>query len=157
VQLLLGACLKHPVSLLENVQMLHVYSTPAWKHWLFAEEIQEWLCDECIPFDIWGLPVSSPHIRIEGLTTKTVPVAWWKIKPQPNEVVVSVVQKGKPTQISIDPSYLAPWAPSKGNKVLITGYCWIGQVGKLIELKHGCCTVELEPLVLFRTLRMRML
>ena len=86
--------------------MLHVYSTPAWKHWLFVEGMQEWLCDKCILFDIWGLPVSSPHIRIEGLTAKTVPVAWRKIEPQPNEVVVSVVQKGRPTQISIDPSYL---------------------------------------------------
>jgi len=74
-----------------------------------------------------------------------VPVAWRKIEPQPNEVVVSVVQKGRPTQILIDPSYLAPWAPSEGNKVLITRYHWIGQVGKLVELKHGCCTVELEP------------
>src|SRR6266853_4639362 len=57
-QLLLGACLKHPVSLLENIQMFHVYSTPAWKHWLFAEEIQKWLCNECISFNIWGLPSS---------------------------------------------------------------------------------------------------
>jgi hypothetical protein len=117
--------------------MLHVYSTPAWKHWLFAEEIQERLCDECIPFNIRGLPASSPH-RIEGLTATTVPVARRKIEPQLNEVVVSVVQKGRPTQISIDPSYLEPWAPSEGNKVLITGYRWIGQVGKLVELKHGC-------------------
>ena len=125
--------------------MLHVYSTPVWKHWLFAEEIQERLCDECIPFNIRGLPASSPHIRIEGLTAKTVPVARRKIEPQLNEVVVSMVQKGRLTQISIDPSYLEPWAPSEGNKVLITGYRWIGQVGKLVKLKHGCCTVELEP------------
>jgi len=75
--------------------MLHVYSTPAWKHWLFAEGMQEWLCDKCIPFDIRGLPASSPHIRIEGLATMMVPVARQKINPQPNEVVVSVVQKGK--------------------------------------------------------------
>ena len=143
--LLLGACLKHLVSLLENFQMLYVYSTAAWKHWLFAEEIQERLCDESIPFNIRGLPASSPHIRIEGSTATTVPVARRKIDPQPNEVVVSVSQKGKVTQISIDPSYLVPWAPSKGNKVLIIGYRWIGQVGKLVELKHGCCTVELEP------------
>ena len=145
VQLLLRACLKHLVSLLENVQMFHVYSTPAQKHWLFAEEIQKWLCDECIPFNIWGLPVSSPHIRIEGLTATMVPVARWKIDPRPNEVVVSVVQKGKASQISIDLSYLVPQAPSEGNKVLIIRFCWIGQVGKLVELKHGCCTVELEP------------
>lgn len=75
----------------------------------------------------------------------TVPVARRKIDPQPNEVVVSVVQKGKARQISIDPSYLVPWAPCQGNKVLIIGYRWIGQVGKLVELKHGCCAVELEP------------
>ncbi len=91
VQLLLRACLKHLVSLLENIQMFHVYSTPAWKHWLFVEEIQKWLCNECIPFNIWGLPVSSPHIRIEGLTTTMVPVARRKVDPQPNEVVMSVV------------------------------------------------------------------
>ena len=125
--------------------MLHVYSTPAWKHWLFVEDIQKRLCDVSIPFNIRGLPASSPHIRIEGGAATTVPVTRWKIDPQPNEVVVSVVQKGKPRQISIDPSYLVPWAPSQGNKVLIIGYRWIGQVGKLVELKHWCCTVELEP------------
>ena len=80
-----------------------------------------------------------------GNTAKTVPFASRKIDPQPNEVVVSVTQKGKPSQISIDPSYLVPWAPSQGNKVAIIGQRWIGQVGKLVELKHGCCTVELEP------------
>ena len=58
---------------------------------------------------------------------------------------MSVVQKGKASQILINPSYLVPWAPSEGNKVLIIRYCWIGQVGKLVKLKHGCYTVELEP------------
>lgn len=125
--------------------MLHVYSTPAWKHWLFAEEIQERLCDEHIPFNIRGLPASSPHIQKEGLAATTVAVARRKIDPQPNEVVVYVVLRGRGTQISIDPSYLVPWAPFKGSKVLIIGYRWIGQVGKLVELKKGCCTVELEP------------
>ncbi|KAI9456797.1 hypothetical protein F5148DRAFT_1151272 [Russula earlei] len=29
---------------------------PVWKHWLFAEEIQERLCEECIPFYVRGVP-----------------------------------------------------------------------------------------------------
>ena len=56
---------------------------------------------------------------------------------------MSVVQKGRPTQISIDPSFLVPWTPVEGNKVIIVGYRWIGQVGKLVKLDHGCCAVEL--------------
>ena len=66
-----------------------------------------------------------------------------KISPEPNEVVVSVIQKGRPTQISIDPSFLVPWTPVEGNKVVIVGYRWIGQVGKLVKLDHGYCAVEL--------------
>lgn len=79
-----------------------------------------------------------------GISAKTVPLARQKIDPQPNEVVVSVIQRGKPSQISIDPAYLVPWAPSQGNKVAIIGYRWIGQVGKLVESKDGVCSVELE-------------
>ena len=102
------------------------------------------LHEECIPFHVRGVPTSSPHARLEGLSAKTVPLARRKIDPQLNEVVVSVVQKGKPTQISINPSFLVPWAPSEGNKIVIIGYRWIGQVGKLVKLEHGCCIVELE-------------
>ncbi|KAI9433768.1 hypothetical protein F5148DRAFT_1154871 [Russula earlei] len=117
---------------------------PVWKHWLFVEEIQEWLCEECIPFHVWGVPTSSLHAKIEGLGAKTVPAARQKIKAQPNEVVVSVIQRGRPAQISINPTYLILWLPSKGNKVLIIGHHWTRQVGKVIKSKHGCCTVELE-------------
>ncbi|KAI9437346.1 hypothetical protein F5148DRAFT_1154417, partial [Russula earlei] len=117
---------------------------PVWKHWLFAEEIQERLCEECIPFYVRGVPTSSLHAKIEGLGAKTVPAARQKIEAQPNEVVVSVIQRGRPAQISINPTYLIPWPPSEGNKVLIIGHRWTGQVGKVIESKHGCCTVELE-------------
>lgn len=85
------------------------------------------------------------HAKYEGLTAKTVVVARRKISPEPNEVVISVVHKGRPTQISIDPSFLVPWTPVEGNKVIIIGYRWIGQVGKLVKLDHGagCCAVEL--------------
>ncbi|KAI9440210.1 hypothetical protein F5148DRAFT_1154094, partial [Russula earlei] len=62
---------------------------PVWKHWLFAEEIQERLCEECIPFHVRGVPTSSLHAKIEGLGAKTVPAARQKIEAQPNEVVVS--------------------------------------------------------------------
>ncbi|KAI9431447.1 hypothetical protein F5148DRAFT_1155098 [Russula earlei] len=102
------------------------------------------LCEECIPFHVRGVPTSSLHAKIEGLGAKTVPAARQKIEAQLNEVVVSVIQRGRPTQISINPTYLIPWPPSEGNKVLIIGHHWTGQVGKVIELKHGCCTVELE-------------
>lgn len=102
------------------------------------------LREGCIPLHIQGVPASSPHARLEGLSTKTVPLARQKIHPQPNEVVVSVVQKGKLSQISISPSYLIPWAPSEGNKVVIIRSPRIGQVGKLVKSEDGCCTVELE-------------
>jgi hypothetical protein len=102
------------------------------------------LCEECIPFHVRGVPASSPHARLEGLSAKTVPLAKQKILPQLNEVVVSVVQKGKPTQVSISSSYLIPWAPSKGNKVVAIRFPRIGQVGKLIKLEDGVCSVELE-------------
>ena len=111
-----------------------------------AEELQEVLRDGCIPFDIRGAPASSLHAKkYEGLTAKTVAPAKQKISPEPNEVVVSVVQKGRPTQISIDPSFLVPWTPVEGNKVVIVGRRCIGQVGKLVKLDHGCCAVELAP------------
>jgi hypothetical protein len=70
-------------------------------------------------------------------------VAKRKISPEPNEVVMSVVQKGRPKQISIDPSFLVPWTLVEGNKVIIVEYHRIGQVGKLVKLDHGCCAVEL--------------
>ncbi|KAI9437392.1 hypothetical protein F5148DRAFT_1154378 [Russula earlei] len=108
------------------------------------EEIQERLCEECIPFYVRGVPTSSLHAKIEGLGAKTVPAARQKIEAQLNEVVISVIQRGRPTQISINPTYIIPWPPSKSNKVLIIGHRWTGQVGKVIESKHGCCTVELE-------------
>ncbi|KAF8263029.1 hypothetical protein EI94DRAFT_1879950 [Lactarius quietus] len=112
--------------------------------WLFAEEIQGVLREECIPFRIRGIPALSPHAGLNGLTAKTVPVTSQKILPEPKEVIVSVVQKKRPTQISIEPSYLKPWIPSEGNKVLIIGNGWIGQVGKLILLERGSCTIKLE-------------
>ena len=85
----------------------------------------------------------SPHAKYEGLTAKTVVVAKRKFSPEPNEVVVSVVQKGRLTQISINPSFLVPWTPVEGNKVVIVGYRWIGQLGKLDKQDHGCCAIEL--------------
>lgn len=68
------------------------------------------------------------------------------ITPEPNEVVVVVALKRKLVQISIDPYLLVPWAPSEGNTVVVVGYRWIGQVGKLgklVKLDHECCAVEL--------------
>ena len=114
------------------------------KHWLFAEEIQEVLRERCVPFHIQGVPASSPHVRLEGLTAKTVLAGKRVVDPQPNEVVVSVVRGGKRFQISINPSYLVPWAPAKGNRVLVVECRGIGKVGKLTELKDGSCTVKLE-------------
>jgi hypothetical protein len=120
-----------------------VYSRQAGKHWLFAEELQEALGDECIPFHIRGVPSSSCHAKYEGLTAKTVVAAKRKISPEPNEVVMSVVQKRRPKQISIDPFFLVPWTPVEGNKVIIVGYGLIGHVGKLVKRDHGSCAVEL--------------
>lgn len=113
-------------------------------HWLFAEEIQGVLREECIPFHVSGIPASSPHANFNGLTAKTVPGASQRIIPEPKEVVVSVVQKKKLTQISIDPSHLVPWMPSEGNKVVTIGHRCIGQVGKLLKLEHGSCSIELK-------------
>ncbi|KAH9033428.1 hypothetical protein EDB85DRAFT_2145022 [Lactarius pseudohatsudake] len=113
-------------------------------HWLFAEEIQGVLREECIPFHVQGIPALSPHIGLNGRTAKTVPLVNQKILPKPNEVVVSVVQRRKPIQISIDPSNLVPWTPSEGNKVVIIGHRCTGQVGKLLKLEHECCIIELE-------------
>ena len=73
-----------------------------------------------------------------------VPEASQRILPEPKEVVVSVVRRKRPTQISIDPSYLEPWMPSEGNKVLIVRNSWIGQVGRLILLEREECTIKLE-------------
>ncbi|KAF8268044.1 hypothetical protein EI94DRAFT_1700558 [Lactarius quietus] len=116
----------------------------AWTQWLFAEEIQGVLREECIPFHIQGIPASSPHAGLNGPTAKTVPVTSQKILPEPKEVVISMVQKKRPTQISIEPSYLEPWMPSEGNKVFIIRNHWIGQVGKLILLESGSCVIKLE-------------
>lgn len=103
------------------------------------------LREECIPLRLKGIPASSPYACLNGLTAKTVPRASQKIQPEPKEVVVSVVQRKRPTQISINPSYLEPWMPSKGNKVLIISRNqWIGQVGILAFLEHGECGIRLE-------------
>ncbi|KAH9016693.1 hypothetical protein EDB85DRAFT_1898001 [Lactarius pseudohatsudake] len=107
-------------------------------------EIQGAVREECIPFHVWGIPASSPHASLNGLAAKTVPVTSQKITPEPNEVNVSVVHKRKPTQVSINPSNLIPWIPSEGNKVVITGHRWNGQVGKLLKLERGSCTIKLE-------------
>ncbi|KAI9437480.1 hypothetical protein H4582DRAFT_2057849 [Lactarius indigo] len=107
-------------------------------------EIQGALREECIPFHVWGIPASSPHASLNGLVAKTVPVTRQKIPPKPNEVVVSVVLRKRLTQVSVNPSNLIPWIPSEGNKVVITGYRWIGEVGKLLKLERGSCTIELE-------------
>jgi hypothetical protein len=123
---------------------LCIHPAEAQTHWLFAEEIQGVLREECIPFHVFGIPASSPHASFNKLTAKTVPVASQKILPEPKEVVVSVVQKRKLTQVSIDPSHLVPWMPSEGNKVVTVGHRCIGQVGKLLKLERGSCTIELE-------------
>ena len=120
-----------------------IYLRQAWTHWLFAEELHEVLREECIPFHIRGVPASSPHARFDGVTAKTVPAAKQNIQVNPKEVIVSVSLKGRSTQISIHPSYLEPWDPIEGNKVVIVGYRWIGQVGKLVKLDQECCAVDL--------------
>ena len=80
----------------------------------------------------------------------SVVVANRMISPEPNEVVMSVMKKGRVgkvgrmIQISIDPSFLVPWAPTKGAKVIIVGYRWIGQVGKLVKRNPEGCAVELS-------------
>ncbi|KAI9430618.1 hypothetical protein H4582DRAFT_2063633 [Lactarius indigo] len=107
-------------------------------------EIQGVLREECIPFHVWGIPALSPHTDLNGVAAKTVPVVNQKILPEPNEVVVSVVRRKRPAQISINPSNLVPWGPSEGNRVVIIGRRCTGQVGKLLKLEHDCCTVELE-------------
>jgi hypothetical protein len=113
-------------------------------HWLFAPELQEALGDECVPFDIRGVPESSPYAKFEGFTAKTVPAARRQVQPGPSEVAVSVVQRGRPKQLSIDPFYLVPWAPVVGNRVAIVGRRWIGQVGKLVKRDDESCAVELD-------------
>ena len=85
----------------------------------------------------------SPNAKYEGLTAKIVVVAKWKISPEPNKVVMSMVQKGRLSHISINPSFLIPWIPVEGNKVVIIRYNQIGQVGKLVKLDHRCCAIEL--------------
>ena len=115
----------------------------AWTHWLFAKELQEAVGEGCIPFHIRGLPASSPHARFEGHTAKTVPATRQKIQPEPNNVVVSVIQKGRALQISISPSHLVPWALTERSMVVIVGYRWIGQVGELVKIDHECCAVKL--------------
>lgn len=57
---------------------------------------------------------------------------------------MSVLQKGRLTQISINPSFLVPWSLVEGSKVIAIGYHRIGQVGKLVKKDHECCAVELE-------------
>ena len=100
--------------------------------------------EECIPFHVRDVPALSPHASLNGLTAKTIPAARQKIQPEPNEVIVSVVWRGKQKQISINPSYLVPWPPSEGNKVVIIRQLFIGEVGKLVNFEHGTCAVELE-------------
>jgi hypothetical protein len=112
--------------------------------WLFAGEIQGILREESIPFRVRGIPASSPHGALNGRTAKTVPMASQKILPEQKEVVVAVVHKRRQTQISIDPSYLEPWKPSEGNKVLVVRNSWFGQVGKLILLEREECTIRIE-------------
>jgi hypothetical protein len=124
-----------------TVWIFHVFRQ-AWKHWLFTEEIQEAVGDECIPFHVWDVSASSPHAKYEGRAAKMVAVAKRKISLEPNEVVVSVVHKGRAMQISIEPSLLIPWTLVEGSKVVVNGYHWIGQVGKLVELNDGGCAVE---------------
>lgn len=114
-----------------------------WTHWLFAKILQEAVGEQCILFYIRGVPPLSPHAKFEGLTAKTVPAARQKVQPELNEVVVHVVHQGRAIQISINPSCLIPWALAEGNKVVIVGYRWIGQVGKLVKLDHRCCVVML--------------
>ncbi|KAH9955200.1 hypothetical protein BC827DRAFT_1271936 [Russula dissimulans] len=114
------------------------------RHWLFAEEIQECLREGCIPFHVRGVPASSLHAKMEGLTAKTVPIARRKIEAQLNEVIVSVFQRGRPTQISLDPKYLVPWLPSKDNKVLIIRHHQVRQVGKLVKLEDQGCLIKLD-------------
>jgi hypothetical protein len=111
---------------------------------VFAEEIQEVLRVGNIPFHIQNVPASSPHAYLEGLTAKTVHATEREIDPQPSEVVVSVVRRGKRFQISIDPSCLTPWEPAKGNRVVVVECRGIGQLGTLVDVKDGCCVVKLE-------------
>ena len=133
---------QRPGKFLMNSEPLYAYSKQASTHWIFAEAIQERLRKECIPFHVRGLPASSSHFKIEGLTAKTVPVAGRKIEAQPNEVVVSVYQRRRLTQISLNPKYLIPWPPSKDSKVMIIGSHQLGQVGKVVKLEDGRCLVE---------------
>jgi hypothetical protein len=127
-----------------NTSPPYTYSKQAPRHWLFAEEIQECLREGCIPFHVRGVPASSLHAKMEGLTAKTVPIARRKIEAQLHEVIVSVFQRGRPTQISLDPKYLVPWLPSKDNKVLIIRHHQVRQVGKLVKLEDQGCLIKLD-------------
>jgi hypothetical protein len=127
-----------------NTSPPYTYFKQAPRHWLFVEEIQECLREGCIPFHVRGVPASSLHTKMEGLTAKMVPIARRKIEAQLDEVIVSMFQRGRPTQISLNPKYLIPWSPSKDKKVLIIRHHQIGQVGKLVKSEDQCCLIKLD-------------
>jgi hypothetical protein len=65
----------------------------------------------------------------DGKPARTVLINQHTLSPCEGETIVRTIRCSQPQQISVNPSYLVPWDPVIGCKVLVTSGLWFGLIG----------------------------
>ncbi|KAH9162307.1 hypothetical protein EDB89DRAFT_2079838 [Lactarius sanguifluus] len=110
-------------------------------HWLLSRRVQDIVERKCIPLYIRGLGASSMDAH-DGNPAKTVPTDQRTLSPQEGEIIVKMVKRARPKQISIHPRFLVPWKPLVGYEVLIIDGSWFGAVGVVKGRQGNSWTVS---------------
>lgn len=97
-----------------------------------------------IPMHIRGIKGSCDGSmdEYEGVTARTVAAAERTLTPRDGEVVVAVVKRHRPRQISINPSFLFPWDTAVGSEVVAINGPFLALTGVVVGSEDVFCTVR---------------
>ncbi|KAI0258051.1 hypothetical protein BC834DRAFT_975660 [Gloeopeniophorella convolvens] len=124
----------------EDQSVLDSLYEKAEDHWIHFHEIQEIMATKRLALAV------REHDGTLGISAKTVQLPRRTVQPAEGEVIVSIIRRKLPVQLSMDPRQLATWPASCGDSVIVVEGRWIGWVGKVTEasgeLDSRLCVVQ---------------
>jgi hypothetical protein len=108
-------------------------------HWVFATPIQGIIEWKRIKFYIQNTRESNDKSlrKYEQSTGRTVSEQQRTLGPKEGEIILEVVWRGCPKQISIHTKFLTPWEPVIGDGIVVIRGNWIGTPGVAKEKRDG--------------------